>query len=231
MNKFAASALVVSLAVGTFSPLAAEEGTQALKAVPEDTYSVSEVFRQDVYDDQDKKIGVINDVLVDKNGEVRVLIVGVGGLLGVGASDVALPFKALRMKEKDGKRYLVLNTTKEAMEGAASFAYDRDKRQWLPAAKQSQTGSGFEGVWKVEDTEGKAFQITLSADGSAKGDRAGEGLSGTWKEEGDAAVIQWDSGWTTKIMKEGGEYKKVAFDKGKPLDGTPSNSSKAQKVD
>jgi hypothetical protein len=228
MNKFAASALFVSLAVGTISPLAAEEGAQTLKAVPDDTYSVSEVYQQD---DQDKKLGVINDVLVDKNGEVRVLIVGVGGLLGVGATDVALPFKALRMKEKEGKRYLVLNTTKEAMEGAASFAYDRDKRQWLPAGKQSQTGSGFEGVWKVEDTDGKPFQITLSADGSAKGDRAGEGLSGTWKEEGEAAVIHWDSGWTTKILKEGGEYKKVAFDKGKPLDGTPSNSSKAQKVE
>ena len=101
----------------------------------------------------------------------------------------------------------------------------------MPAAKQSQAGNEFAGVWKVKDTEGKSFQITLSTDGSAKGDRAGEGLSGTWKKESDAAVIQWDSGWTTKIIKEGGEYKKVAFDKGKPLDGTPSNSSKAQKVE
>jgi len=48
--------------------------------------------------------------------------------------------------------------------------------------------SQFEGVWKVQDTAGKPFQITLSADGSAKADRAGEGLTGTWKEEGGAGT-------------------------------------------
>jgi hypothetical protein len=89
--------------------------------------------------------------------------------------------------------------------------------------------SQFEGVWKVQDTSGKPFQITLSADGSAKADR-GEGLTGTWKEEGGAAVIKWDTGWTTKITKEGDKFKKTAYDKGKPLDGPPTNSSDAEKV-
>jgi len=90
--------------------------------------------------------------------------------------------------------------------------------------------SQFEGVWKVQDTSGKPFQITLSADGSAKADRAGEGLAGTWKEEGGAAAIKWDTGWTTKITKEGNKYKKTAYDKGQPLDGPPTNSSDAEKV-
>jgi hypothetical protein len=90
--------------------------------------------------------------------------------------------------------------------------------------------SQFEGVWKVQDTSGKPFQITLSADGSAKADRAGEGMTGTWKEEGGAAVIKWDTGWTTKITKEGDKFKKTGYDKGKPLDGPPTNSSEAEKV-
>jgi hypothetical protein len=64
----------------------------------------------------------------------------------------------------------------------------------------------------------------------AKADRAGEGLTGTWKEEGGAAVMRWDTGWTTKITKEGDKYKKTAYDKGKPLDGPPTNSSDAEKV-
>ena len=34
----------------------------------------------------------------------------------------------------------------------------------------------FEGTWKVADTAGKPFQITLASDGSAKADR-GEGMS------------------------------------------------------
>lgn len=90
--------------------------------------------------------------------------------------------------------------------------------------------SQFEGAWKVQDTSGKPFQITLSADGSAKADRAGEGLTGTWKEDGGAAVIKWDTGWTTKITKEGDKYKKTAYDKDKPLDGPPTNSSEAEKA-
>jgi hypothetical protein len=90
--------------------------------------------------------------------------------------------------------------------------------------------SQFEGVWKVQDTSGKPFQITLSADGSAKADRAGEGMTGTWKEEADTALIRWDTGWTTKISKEGNKFKKTVYDKGKSVEGPPSNSSDAEKV-
>jgi hypothetical protein len=90
--------------------------------------------------------------------------------------------------------------------------------------------SQFEGVWKVQDTSGMPFQITLSADGSATADRAGEGMTGTWKEEGGVAVIKWDTGWTTKITKDGNKYKKTAYEKGKPLDGPATNSSDAEKV-
>ncbi len=67
--------------------------------------------------------------------------------------------------------------------------------------------SAFEGVWKVNDTAGQPFEITLSSGGAAKATR-GEGMIGTWKEEGDAAVITWDTGWTTKIVKEGNQYKR-----------------------
>src|SRR6201993_2595113 len=73
--------------------------------------------------------------------------------------------------------------------------------------------SVFEGVWKVKDTAGNPFEITLSGGGAAKATR-GEGMTGTWKEEGDAAVITWNTGWTTKITKEGSQYKKTAYRKG-----------------
>lgn len=89
--------------------------------------------------------------------------------------------------------------------------------------------SAFVGTWKVVDTAGKAFEITLSADGAAKATQ-GDGLSGTWKEEGGAAVITWTSGWTTKIAKDGAGYKKTAYAKGQKMDGAPTNSSKAEKV-
>lgn len=89
--------------------------------------------------------------------------------------------------------------------------------------------SDYVGKWKTTDTTGKAFEITLGADGTAKATQ-GDGLTGTWKEAGGAAVITWSSGWTTKIAKDGAGYKKTAYDKGKPVDGAPTNSAAAEKV-
>jgi hypothetical protein len=89
--------------------------------------------------------------------------------------------------------------------------------------------SQFEGAWKVTDTAGKPFEITLSGDGTAKASR-GERMVGTWKDEGNAAVITWKTAWTTKITKDGDHYKKAAFGKGQPLDGPPANTSDAEKV-
>jgi hypothetical protein len=90
--------------------------------------------------------------------------------------------------------------------------------------------SEFEGTWSVKDTAGKAFQITLATDGSAKANREGEGMTGTWKQEGSAAVIKWNTGWTTRISEKGGNYTKTAFKKGESLNGEPTNSSPAEKV-
>jgi carbon monoxide dehydrogenase subunit G len=98
------------------------------------------------------------------------------------------------------------------------------------SAVSSLAASQFEGRWNVADTAGKSFEITLAGDGSAKANRDAEGMAGTWKEEGSAAVITWDTGWTTKISKDGDKYTKSAFKKGDPMDGKPANSSAAEKV-
>ena len=54
--------------------------------------TVTDWYKQDVYDPNDNKIGEIMDVLVDQSGTITALIVGVGGFLGAGEKDVAVPF-------------------------------------------------------------------------------------------------------------------------------------------
>jgi hypothetical protein len=103
--------------------------------------------------------------------------------------------------------------------------------------------SDFEGTWKVKDKDGRPFEITLSADGSAQksAPKSADGSAqksapnegtGKWKEEANAAVITWDNGWSEKITKEGDQYKRAGFRKGAPLDGPPvfttGNIEKAQ---
>ena len=97
---------------------------------------ISDYYNQNVYDVSDNKIGEINDLLVDNAGKVNAVIVGVGGFLGVGEKNVAVAFSSLKVAEKDGKRYLVLDTTKEALESAPGYTYDRSKSAWMPTAKQ-----------------------------------------------------------------------------------------------
>jgi hypothetical protein len=55
-------------------------------------------------------------------------------------------------------------------------------------------------------------------------------MTGTWKEEGNSAVITWNTGWTTKITKEGDRYVKTAYGKGQSLTATPRNTSEAEKA-
>jgi hypothetical protein len=94
-------------------------------------------------------------------------------------------------------------------------------------AATSFAASEFEGSWKVKDTKGTPFEIVLGADGSAVAHRGDEDMSGTWKDENGVAVIRWTEGWTTKIAKAGGGYKKTAY-KG-DTSGDPTNTSDAVK--
>ena len=64
--------------------------------------SACEFYKQSVYDTHDNKIGDVNDVLLDENGQVSAVILGVGGLLGIGEKNVAVPFKAIQITEKSG---------------------------------------------------------------------------------------------------------------------------------
>ena len=88
---------------------------------------------QNVYDPSDAKIGEISDVLVSKDGKIDAFIVAVGGFLGVGEKDVAVPFDAVRATEKDGKSYLTMNATKDGLQKAHGYKFDRAEATWVPA--------------------------------------------------------------------------------------------------
>ena len=90
--------------------------------------------------------------------------------------------------------------------------------------------SAFSGVWTVQDTAHKPFQITLSPNGAAKANLK-PGMAGRWKAHGDSAVIHWNTGWTTKIWRRGGgDYTKAGFRKGLSVSSAPTNHSSAEKV-
>lgn len=49
-----------------------------------------------VYNDKNESVGAINDLLTDKNGNIKAVVIGVGGFLGVGEHLVAVPFDKVK---------------------------------------------------------------------------------------------------------------------------------------
>jgi sporulation protein YlmC with PRC-barrel domain len=69
-----------------------------------------------------QSIGDINDLVVAENGTVEAVIIGVGGFLGIGEKNVAVPFDNLTWStDADGNRQAMLATTKEELQNAPGF--------------------------------------------------------------------------------------------------------------
>ena len=60
------------------------------------TWRASKVVGLSVYNDNNESIGSINDLLMDKSGSIKAVVIGVGGFLGVGEHLVALPFEKIK---------------------------------------------------------------------------------------------------------------------------------------
>jgi sporulation protein YlmC with PRC-barrel domain len=130
LTALIAGALLASSAALAVSAAKAD----VMTTVPSSSLTVTDWYKQDVYDQSNTKIGQIMDVLVGQDGQVSALIVGVGGFLGAGEKDVAVSFNTVRATMKDNKIYLTMNTTKDALKSAPGFKYDRDKTAWVPDA-------------------------------------------------------------------------------------------------
>jgi sporulation protein YlmC with PRC-barrel domain len=139
LNKLVLAAAVTAIVTGaafaqqTTTGAGTPAQTQALTTLPQNTTTVTNYYKQNVYDPSDTKIGEISDVLVNKEGKVDAFIVSVGGFLGVGEKDVAVPFDAIHATEKNGKWYLTMNATKDALKNAHGYKYDKVKSTWVPA--------------------------------------------------------------------------------------------------
>ncbi len=61
-----------------------------------DQWRGSKLVGVSVYGPDQKKVGSIKDILMDHDGNAKVIVVSVGGFLGIGSKDVAVPFKAMQ---------------------------------------------------------------------------------------------------------------------------------------
>ncbi len=58
----------------------------------------SDLIGRSVVNRNNETLGRINDVILDENGQVAAVLIGVGGFLGIGEKEVGVPFEALEFK-------------------------------------------------------------------------------------------------------------------------------------
>jgi sporulation protein YlmC with PRC-barrel domain len=134
----ALSAGALLLSSAAFAQQMAAGRADLMTSVPTSSLTVTDWYKQDVYDQSNTKIGEIMDVLVAPGGQVTAAIVGVGGFLGAGEKDVAVGFSSIRKTMKDNKTYLTLDTTKDALQKAPGFKYDSTKTSWVPDSSKNK---------------------------------------------------------------------------------------------
>src|SRR3954467_5614994 len=59
-------------------------------------WRTSKVVGLSVYNDKNESLGSINDLLTDKSGNIKAVVIGVGGFLGVGEHLVAIPWDKVK---------------------------------------------------------------------------------------------------------------------------------------
>jgi sporulation protein YlmC with PRC-barrel domain len=129
MKKLLAGcAVAVSLISGA-------SAAETLSSAPAESWTVTNYYKQAVYDPKESKIGDIDDVLVDSAGKVTGLVIGVGGFLGAGEKNVIVPYSAVKKTKKNDKWWLTINETKDDLKNARAFKYDKASTTWVPDTK------------------------------------------------------------------------------------------------
>ncbi len=96
----AGSALLTSVAFAQTSTTTTNRANMAPAAASDSSFQgdwrTSKVVGLSVYNDNNESIGSINDLLTDRNGNIKAAVISAGGVLGVGAHLVAVPFDKIK---------------------------------------------------------------------------------------------------------------------------------------
>ena len=134
MRKFVAAALLSVVAVGstayaqntqpadrtaptaTTKPIADSNTKMMLKG----NWRASKLIGLKVYNEGNERLGDINELILDKNGKVNAVVIGVGGFLGMGEHDIAVSMDKLKFVEEPVRTSSTSTTTRETTTGTAT---------------------------------------------------------------------------------------------------------------
>jgi hypothetical protein len=88
-----------------------------------DQISANTYIGQSVYNAENKSIGEIDDLIMKKDGGLVAAVVGVGGFLGIGEKDVAVPIDKITVSQnpQDASMKLTTTETADSLKAAPEF--------------------------------------------------------------------------------------------------------------
>jgi sporulation protein YlmC with PRC-barrel domain len=96
----AGTALLATVASAQTPTATTDRANPSSTVVSESSFNgdwrASKVVGLSVYNDKNESLGTINDLLMDRNGNIKAAVLGVGGFLGVGEHLVAVPFDKIK---------------------------------------------------------------------------------------------------------------------------------------
>ncbi|MHC2253012.1 sporulation protein YlmC with PRC-barrel domain [Bradyrhizobium embrapense] len=99
-------------------------------------WRASKVVGLSVYNDSNESVGSINDLLMDKGGAIKAVVIGVGGFLGVGEHLVAVPLDKVKFVNEPVASTSAANTgstnKSTTTTGAAPAATTSKTNPWYP---------------------------------------------------------------------------------------------------
>jgi sporulation protein YlmC with PRC-barrel domain len=93
---------------------------EELKTIALGWSAKKQILGKPVYNDRDEKVGDVDDLIIAPDSSVSYAIIGVGGFLGLGERQVAIPVS--RFKNSEG-RIVLPGATKDALQAMPSFQY------------------------------------------------------------------------------------------------------------
>ena len=98
-SRFLAIALLAIASGYAVASRAATEG-RFISNATEGEWSASKLIGVSIYGPNEESIGKVDDVLVDGSGATKGVVIGVGGFLGMGKKEVAMPFSEVKWSDK-----------------------------------------------------------------------------------------------------------------------------------
>lgn len=204
-------------------------------------YAAAEGASEDAYEGTQEgweDIGEINDVILNRDGEVQAVLVDIGGFLGIGERQVAVDMDALDFvsdsstAENDGDFFLVLTADRATLEGAPAYGAAADGAMTdQPVAAEAEAEAeeaGAEMEQTAENVEAEAEEAGAEMEQTAENveaeaEEAGEEMEQSAEnaaEETEQEVEQAADATADAAAEAGEEVEQAADEAGEEMEQT-----------